>query len=379
MISYIIPKKKDYYAFFPTVYTKGEFYGNVKALMSYIAQNHSEIETVLLSLDKGVIQKAQSNDFATKRTILGITWASLRAEHILINTATAGDFRIGRFSIIQLWHGSGFKEVGLLRPDYKYQVDRLKLNFKKFKLIISTSKSDAKKQNTSFNSTAAVVTGYPRNDLFFQDKSHFNDLKIKYGLKKYNRIISYTPTFRDYKSPTPFSEVFYQNLQSFLEKSNTVFIIKKHPADKFFKFPETFKNIQDLSHKFSNTQELLLITDLLISDYSSIITDFALTKKPILIYPYDLKQYKEKSRPMYYDIEKILPQPFIKDENDLLEKLKDESWMKTPLAINSYENFVQTFHQYLDGNSSKRVMEALQGLSNGSKTETSNRSAQEKK
>lgn len=359
MASFIVPKKKGYYAFFPKLY--GDvFTGNVKAFMLYVAKNHKEIDTVLLAFEKGIIRGGQAYGLKTKGSVFGIIWASLRAEHIFIDASTSGNFKWGRFSLIQLWHGSGFKEVGLLR--YPPPRKRLKSISKKYNIVVATSESEAEKLNASFATNSSIVSGSPRNDVFFKNNDHFDDLKIKYNLEHFNKVITYAPTFRDAEPIPPFSENFYQKLQDFLEEKNALFIVKKHPSDKFLKIPDNFKNIKDLSIEFADVQELLLITDVLITDYSSIATDFALTKKPILIYPYDLEQYIKTCRSMYYDIEEILPQPFIKNENDLLEKLKDESWTKTPKAIESYENFINIFHKYLDGNSSKRVMEAIQKL-----------------
>lgn len=363
IVSYVVPKKKGYYAFYPVPF-KREFSGNIKALILYIKENHKQIDTVILSQDKNVIRKAQSHGLKTYKTILEITWASLRAEYILVDSSTTGDFRRGKFSLIQLWHGSGFKEVVLRNNKItKRERKNLELINRKYKLIVSTSKSEAKKQNISFESENAVVTGYPRNDVFFNNTSYFNELKTKYKFQEYKKIIAYIPTFRDTQPDPPFSNVFYQKLQPFLEQSNALFIVKRHPADTFLNIPKDYKNIRDVTQEITDAQELLLMTDILISDYSSVITDFALTKKPILIYPYDLEKYKKYCRPMYYDIEKILPQPFISDENDLLEKLKDDSWIKTPEAINSYEKFVKIFHKYRDGNSSKRAMQAIKNLS----------------
>ena len=362
-VSYIVPKKKGYYAFFPIQY-KREFAGNIKALMVYATQNHKAIKTVLLSQDNNVICEAQAYGLSTKNSLLGIIWAALRAEHIIVDASTTGDFRKGRFSLIQLWHGSGFKEVGIRNKNItKKQRKNLEKINKKYSLIISTSESEAKKQSLSFNSNKVAITGYPRNDVFFDSNNYIDDLKTKYKLEKYSKIIAYIPTFRDTEPTPPFSDKFYQDIQQFLDETNSFFIVKRHPADKFLKVPRNFSNIKDLSHKTSDIQELLLITDILVSDYSSIVTDFALTQKPILIYPYDLEQYKKTCRDMYYDIEEILPQPFIQNENDLLEKLKDDSWVRTPEAIKSYENFVKIFHKYKDGNSSKRVMQAIENLS----------------
>ncbi len=360
--SYLVPKKKGVFAFYPILY-KREFAGNIKALMLYVLIHHKEINPILLSLDKDVVIDAKRHRLKTKNSVLGIVWTVLRAEHIVVDASTTGNFTKGKFSLIQLWHGSGFKEVGIRNKNItKKQRKNLERINKKYNLIISTSESEAKKQRLSFKSNHVVITGYPRNDVFFNDQRYFDGIKSKYKLQKYSKIIAYIPTFRDTQPIPPFSDQFYENLQQFLEEINAIFIVKKHPADKFLEIPGNFSNIKDLSYSFSDVQELLLITDVLISDYSSVVTDFALTQKPILIYPYDLEQYKKTCRSLYYNLEEILPQPFIQSENDLLNKLKDKSWRKTPEAINSYTNFVNTFHKYANGNSSKRVMKAIQNL-----------------
>lgn len=355
--SYFIPKKKNYYAFFPTSY-KDNFSGNAKALALYITQNHKEIEVVILSTNKNLRKEAKAYDLKTKETTLGIAWASLRAQYVLID-ATVGNFRYGNFSVIQLWHGAGFKEVGLLAYITDAQRKKITQICRKYKLVVSTSESEATKQNVSFDTTTAVSTGYPRNDIFFKDKKYINNLRKKYDIEKYKKIISYTPTFRNFETEAPFSKSFWSKLSDYLVEVNALFIVKKHPLDKYLKVPSKFQNIKDMSHKITDVQEFLLLTDVLISDYSSIITDFVLTDKPILIYPYDFELYKQKCRAMYYDIEDIFPKPFVEDEKDLIEKLKNDEWLEDEEYLESYENFKNIFHQNLDGNSSQRVIQEI--------------------
>src|SRR5699024_4605719 len=147
------------------------------------------------------------------------------------------------------------------------------------------------------------------------------------------------------------------------EANNAVFVVKKHPWDRHLKVPQNLKNIIDLTHEIADVQELLVITDSLITDYSGIMTDFAITGRPILLYTYDLEEYLANCRTFYYDIKEILPKPFIYEEKELLDKIKDSAWQQDPEVQESYKKFQQKFHQYLDGNSSKRVMEEIKKLS----------------
>ena len=106
-------------------------------------------------------------------------------------------------------------------------------------------------------------------------------------------------------------------------------------------------------------QVLLLITDVLISDYSSISTDFVLTGRPIFIYAYDLQDYMNNCRSIYYNITEVLPQPFLHTDMELLAAIKDENFSDKPITKASYNKFQTLFHKYLDGNSSNRVVEEV--------------------
>src|SRR5690606_30207570 len=95
-------------------------------------------------------------------------------------------------------------------------------------------------------------------------------------------------------------------------------------------------------------------------------TDFAITNRPILLYVYDLDVYKKTCRDFYYDINEILPQPFVFTQEDLLDKIKSNSWQNEEEYIKSYTIFKNRFHKYFDGNSSERVLNEILKLSSNS-------------
>lgn len=357
-LSFVVPKKNNYWVF-RQGYGESKFTGNIRALMLYLKENYPEIKIVLVSFDERVIEEASVLGFKTKGNHITMNIAYLRAEYIFIDSNDM-DFANGKYSFIQLWHGSGFKNVGLLnhRPSEKKR-EILKQNYKKYKLITTTSESDSEKQNKSFNTDVSVVTGYPRNDLFFESKNYFKVIKKKYNLEKYRKIITYAPTFRDDKTKVPFSIEFWDELNDYLVETNSLFVVKKHYMDQFLKVPIHFENIVDLTFQIDDVQELLLITDVLISDYSSISTDFVLTGRPIFIYAYDLQDYMNNCRSIYYNITEVLPQPFLHTDMELLAAIKDENFSDKPITKASYIKFQTLFHKYLDGNSSKRVVEEV--------------------
>lgn len=362
ILTRIIPKKDNYFVFIPTHDRKKILSGNSLALLQYIQKNHPEIDCELVLINrKNANIPEEKNGLVVKRGALSIYWSILRAQHIILDTVEYHPLIVyGKCSIIQLWHGIGFKNVALLNAanleDFNKNIKNLAKNFKFF---VATSESNVIQQNSSFQINKAIATGYPRNDIFFEGKDHFEMLRKKHKVEGYTRITFYAPTYRDVKTITPFSDKFWEKLNEYLIRNNEVFIVKKHSWDKYLKVPNNYSNIKDYSESNVDPQELLLITDLLISDYSSIITDFVITDRPILLYMYDLKLYVEGCRSMYYDLEEVLPRPFIYTEEDLLEKISNSDWTEDKEYKESYNAFRDKFHKYLDGNSSKRVTEEI--------------------
>lgn len=361
ILTRIIPKKKNYFVFVPTHDYKNILSGNSLALLQYIRKNHTEVRCELVLLNKKNINiPEEEKGLVVNRSSLSIYWSILRAQHIIIDTVVFHPLIVfGKYSIIQLWHGTGFKNIGILAQHTQNFFFILKKQAYQFKLVVATSESNVIQQNSSFQIQKATVTGYPRNDMFFEDEDYFQKIRIKFKVENYDRVISYLPTFRDNETIAPFSDEFWKKLNDFLIKNNHIFIVKKHPWDKYLIVPDNYSNIKDYSQFIKNSQELLLITDLLISDYSSMITDFVITNRPILLYMYDLDLYIANCRSMYYALEEVLPKPFIFDEEELLNRIMISDWTEESEYKESYKAFKQKFHKYLDGNSSKRVTEAI--------------------
>lgn len=359
MPSYLIPKKKGYYVFHPTRDPK-HFHSNIKATLLYLQQSHPEIDTAIIMPFKEGIEEAEEYGVTIKKSYLSRVWALYRAQYIFIDASTIL-YAYWKVSLIQLWHGSGFKSVGILQENMD-PVNRkyYKKVYKNYVLCATTSEDNRKQQNASFGISTSQVTGYPRNDIFYDKSIALDQIRTTYGLKPYSQIITYAPTHRQMRTSEAFSSGFWKELNEILKSKNQVFVIKKHVKDKHFVVPKGYSHIIDLTEDVSEVQNLLLITDILVSDYSSIMTDFAITERPILVYAYDLEYYS-KDRSMYYDLEKVLPKPILKTEQELLNALTTENW-STEEYRESYNNFKKVFHQYLDDNSSKRVVEAVLNL-----------------
>jgi CDP-glycerol glycerophosphotransferase len=107
-----------------------------------------------------------------------------------------------------------------------------------------------------------------------------------------------------------------------------------------------------------DTAGLYLAADVLVTDYSSAMTDFAITGKPILLYTYDLEHYRNDLRGFYFDLEQIAPGPLLRTSAELVDALAGVADLAAEHA-DSYARFRRTFCSLEDGRASDRVLDLL--------------------
>jgi CDP-glycerol glycerophosphotransferase (TagB/SpsB family) len=356
LLSYIIPKNKNLFIF--GCMEQSHYRGNPRYLFEYCS-NNPEIDARFFTKKVYVAKKIKNNGHKVETTFFKQLILLLRARYIFIEVSILDIspfyFLFGRFNIIQLWHGSPLKKI---QSDTKLQ--RTKFHFviehqnKSYKLITAQSDEVKKILSNAFLSSSVEVTGYPRNDIFFNNYS-VSDKELLPDSKK---TFLYAPTFRDSGDFTPFTNQFLDKLNSFLKENNYLFLLREHPLSKSV-HTERFSNIKDVS-KISDIQPILAQTDVLISDYSSIPSEFVLTDNPMIFYVFDYDTYVSKDRELYYDLNEILPGPFAKTQEDLFDLIRSvDSWFKDPDYQKKYQVFKDKFNKYKDGNSCKRILDYL--------------------
>lgn len=362
-LSLFVPKKKNLLVFFPIHDQKG-FSGNIKRLYYFIQNSQQEYKVLLLVKTKKQYKKIKDIDqnIHLKYGLVNMIWYILRSKHLIID-ATSSILAFRKLSIIQIWHGAGVKNVGLANKNTSWWIRKsIKDHVDRYRFFVSISEYERIKHNSNFEISNAVITGLPRNDLFFDSSNIKVEIKRRYNLEKFNSIFTYAPTFRDVYTIENFSLDSFQLLNNLLLEKNEVFIVKKHPWDRFLKIPPGLSNIIDLSNEIEDIHELLSITDVLISDYSSVVTDFGITRRPIIYYLFDHKIYLEKCRSIFSDVYSTLPGPFAHTEEELFKLMFDLSWSYNPEIITRTDEFINKFHKFLDGNSSRRVYEEIKKL-----------------
>ena len=274
---------------------------------------------------------------------------------------------------VQCWHGTPLKKLryDIEKDNVLNSISEVRkrndLDAIKFDYFISPSKFCTEKFTSAFNlkklnnENIFIEKGYPRNDyLFNYKKSDIKKIKKKLNIPLNKKVILYAPTFRDNQvnenGYTYNVELDFNKLKNeFSEEYVILFRAHYFIANKFdFKKYNNF--VYDVS-KYEDINELYIISDILITDYSSVFFDFANLKKPILFYMYDYNNYKNNLRDFYIDL-KELPGPILKKENALIKEIKNiDNYSKK--YKEKYEKFNKKYNYLDDGNATKRVVEEI--------------------
>lgn len=256
--------------------------------------------------------------------------------------------------VIQLWHAPGaFKKFG----GSVENASMLKLISDNTDYLITTSKhiEDYYAEAFQIDKSKIRPLGLPRADYYFEnhDISGLKDDFIrKYNVSPDKKIILYAPTFRE---NTKFNNVFnYLDLEKFNNELSDEYalILRLHPKIKDFYSDEISadSNYVDCSD-YKNEQELLLLSDMLITDYSSIMIEFSLLNKPVIFFAYDLNNYLENERGFYLDYRNDLPGPVVYDSDELINVIK------SGVDTSELSAFLNTQFDSIDGEASKRIVD----------------------
>ncbi|MFX1575399.1 MAG: CDP-glycerol glycerophosphotransferase family protein [Promethearchaeota archaeon] len=345
------------------------FSDNSKYLFLYL-NSFSSYRIIWLSKFKDVVYTLRKGGFeAYKRFSLKAFFLLLKAKYIFI-THTLTDIlpvNLNPYTkLIYLAHGIPFKTTNFDVKNFqslfptKFQLEIIFKMFKTTEYHISCSDNFHAILSNAYriSKKRVISTGYPRNDiLFINDRQYISKIYEKNKIpRSIERIILYAPTFREEKvAKFPLDRQLLNKLNKVLKESKSILLLKAHKFEQIIDF-KTLENIK-IVDKNQDIMNLLLISDILITDYSSVFLDYILTLRPIIFFAYDLESFR-KLRGFYYGYESFIPGPLVKDGIELIEKIKTISiWApKYKDQLIKVKNFS---HKYQDGNSCYRICKYL--------------------
>ena len=322
---------------------------------------------------------ARDRDELAEARRLGITavlrssWAGFRATlraRVIVVTHGFGD--VNRFGtrgsfVVQLWHGiplkkiqldspvtfrSRFAPAGMLKAMYRR-------NARSIALMPAASETSAARLRTAFglSSDRVVVTGDPRDDVLFRSVDAARALLAdKLGDLGGSRVILYAPTWRDGDvDPGIPAESEWRLIAASVDASDSLLVLRPHPhsVGDYSAGPTFSARIRMLDAATQNDINLVLpAVETVVTDYSSIAFDFALTGRPIAFLAPDVEAYRA-SRGLYEPYEEFSGGNAVRSWPELLELLGDPAAVRR-LARHS-ESLAATHHAYHDGRNTERV------------------------
>lgn len=264
--------------------------------------------------------------------------------------------------LINTWHGSlGLKRIG--QNDNKNQTwlkNAIRCNHETDFLISNSSFESEIYRQTYWPDVPILNYGHPRNDLLFNTQECQN-LKKKvcneFHIPFYKKLALYAPTFRDAQNLEPYDLNFSMLREALTKKFGGEWVILSRQHYKLAKqssgFFEYDNNIVDAT-SYPDIQELLLVSDIGITDYSSWICDFVLTGKPGFIYATDLKKY-DSERGFYYPLE-TTPFPIATNNEEMEQNILN---FDNELYQSKKLSFLRDRGCWEDGQAAARVVDKI--------------------
>lgn len=334
--------------------------GNVAMVASYMEEHYHTTSVRLTRKDtefsgEGKLKKAFTF-FVSK------AWHMARAEYIFMDNAflPMAFLKVRKGTcVVQLWHGTGtIKKFGQDSNTGKlYEQEKRGNENIDYLIVNSPATRELYAGCFSVPLEKVQVLGLPRTDMLFDEeelrrrREKFYD---QYPEMQGKKLVLYAPTFRDQEVADPKVHLDVDKMAKELPEDYCLGL-RLHPfvASRFHLEQDYDGKVVDFS-SYDNLNTLLMATDLLISDYSSIIFEYCVFGRPMIFYAYDLDEFSDHGRGFYRDYKSYVPGPVVKTTDEILEVIRKKDY-----KLDRLQAFFEESYQYRDGKSSARLVNFL--------------------
>ncbi|MFC7302834.1 CDP-glycerol glycerophosphotransferase family protein [Streptomyces monticola] len=271
-------------------------------------------------------------------------------------------------TVVQTWHGTPLKKIGhdieAVHFADKSYLQRVEKEVQNWDMLVSPNSFSTPILQRAFQFPGEMVeSGYPRNDILRRPgtEAREEEIRRRIGLPPGKRVIMYAPTWRDdqYYAPGKYKLDFRLDLDDMRERlgADHVLMVRRHPnvVDPVPGAGDGF--VFDVSD-YPDMADLSLVTDVMVTDYSSLMFDYVNTGRPILFFTYDLDHYRDTLRGFYFDFERSAPGPLVQTSPDLVSAICDIDRIQTVYA-ERYRWFQREFCDLDDGYAAARLVDRL--------------------
>lgn len=332
---------------------------NPRALYEYIDANHPEYTCVWSLSDER--QPINGRGIRVRRWTPEYFHYLATAKYLVNNVNFPDEYekRSGQIEI-QTMHGTPLKTLGLdVEADFPTAESReayIKKN-SRWDYIMCQGRFIDELVDDIFGVTPKHLhSGYPRTDsLLSASEEYINGVKDRLQLPKDKKIILYAPTWRKRNSFDMMLNL--DRMKERLDDEYVLLVRLHHFSASGYTVPADNEFIYDMT-SYGSIDDLYLISDVMITDYSSTMFDYALLKKPMLFFTYDLEQYANELRGMYVDFEKEAPGPLLYSSEEVIDALERLDSI-TKEYKSKMEDFREKYVGYEVPNSSELIFQEV--------------------
>ena len=372
--SYIIPPNENIILFESS---NGRNYtGNPKSIYEEILNQGLDKEIKCVWSFDQTNTEIKGNAKKVKRSFFKFLYYSLRSGAWVFDSRHLYYLRKNKKTkYIQTWHGTPLKKLGLDmdyidmsgNQDIKQYHDDFRKNTSLWQYLISQNSYSSEIFRHAFDFKGEMLEiGYPRNDILINKNNaeDIDEIKTRLNIPKDKKVILYAPTWRDneyyekgkYKFAT---EMDFDQMKSELS-DEYVLIVKFHYLVKENIDWSKYDDFVIECDADWDIQELYLISDMMITDYSSVMFDYSLLKRPMIFYAYDLENYKNNLRDFYFDMINEVPGPICLTNDEMIGFIKNYTEESYKMEFGEkYKNWSEKFNTFDDGNASKKVIDLI--------------------
>lgn len=346
-----------------------------RALFEYMAEKYPDKKYVwVLNSEDDAANMARVSGHVRRVTTdsLKYYYYLARAEYYITNVRQPEWYvkRDGAI-LLQTWHGTPLKRLVFdLEDVFAAQPTEYKKRFYRqacqWDYLISDNafSSEAFASAFGFPREKMLEMGYPRNDILYAADAaeRTRDIKKRLGVPPDKKIVLYAPTWRDDEAVGVGEYGFglkleLGRLKKLSEKYH--FVLRTHYLiSEHLELSEDEKAYVTDASKWGDISELYLISDVLITDYSSVFFDFANLGRPILFYVYDYEKYRDVLHGFYFDMNEGCPGPMLRTTAEVAEALEHIDEISEEYK-EKYEAFRSRFCYLDDGGASERIIEKI--------------------
>lgn len=341
------------------------FSDSPRAISNELSRTHPNVVQTW-SFERNSAHHAKEINSVTRGS-LSYIYQLARSEYLVDNQTLPGYFKKRSGQIyLQTWHGVPLKRMGFDEPDFALgsaaKKRELARRVNNWDYLTNPSSYFEKTFVPAYHSNAVLLPmGSPRNDVLIENSPEASsNLKNQLGLSSTRKTVLYAPTFRAASRRGNGPIELEMDLESWLESlgDETQLLVRAHYLNRL-RIPQQYADrIIDVSG-IDDTSLLLSVSDILITDYSSVMFDFAVLDKPIVIYAYDLEEYADNERGTYFDLASTRPGAIVSTQMELHKEIRERLISDTDAEMR--KNFYQKFMGSEDGTAARRSVATVWG------------------